>query len=197
MAMRNGNGQFGWGDLPVDPARETALFDALARSLRLAAYWKHAVEPWLNKREEGFLNKLLSKSPPYVVPWMNKQCGDVDWEASQDLREDLNGYFDALLTWATTIERYAETLRLRFGLWATQDVVTSFDEAEPANPVTLKPVQPPATHSRIVESIVLPRGGDSLRGGPAVLEDLMTPLTGNHRGLGRVVAAVHNAVRPF
>lgn len=190
LAVRTDGEEVGWGDLPVDDAHEKILLDRLARMLRMAVYWRHEVEPWFDEWETSMFGKKRLKAE-----WLRKHCQDVDWDVgTPDLRSGLTDFWERMLTWAATIERYAQP---PVTLWDTQDQVRDFRSNDPGNPIELHPPRGSGLYEAMLQGIMVPPAQIEMRKRSLVLGDLSNEMKGDSKGIGRVISAVYSAVRPY
>lgn len=182
-----------WPDLPSpDPARPDEPYWRFGQMLRFTAAWKH----W-----GGVIGERRTKIAKIFNvqrdPWYKKQgLAGVDFSASAPESEirKLNEYLDQFLTWASAIQFYAKSAGLKFDLWDTRAAVERFNEETPNKEFVvlradLKESEYPVAFDEIVvkkPTANQPPGSSSLT--RRLNEDAFE---GNHKGVGRVVAALH------
>lgn len=196
-SARQESSRLTWRDLPVedDDARQR-LYARLGGLLRFATYWRYVAEPGLDDR-----NKFFGKTR-----WISDLTGGVDWgQGTPKARETLAALANDVLVWAETMRLFGDTggERLEFGLWNTDDLAAAANRREPTRPVTL--------HDRLATGGPLEAAYDKVltaadpnappRSAAQLYEEvnerrMRAPAAGN-TGLGKLVAAVSRAARPF
>ena len=185
-----------WSDLPspID-SQPDAPHDALGGMLRFAVAWKHWA-PVVTARRNA-LSKLVGSDPWYKAQGVNQ----VDFQRQPPEQEvaALSQYTDALLTWASSIQGYADRARLGFSLWRTNDF-TAFNPGNPQNPLTLnQPAGDEARYGAAFNNILPQRdAGDAPPTAAALLMRLNAETLPDttQKGLGRFVAALRAFSEP-
>ncbi|MEG3180076.1 tubulin-like doman-containing protein [Sphingomonas sp. LT1P40] len=168
-----------WRDLPY-PDLEARL----GQMLRFAVYWRFVVEPALSEK------KLIGKN------WAQKLAGDaraIDSEVPLNLLREL---IDDILLWAMTIEHTGGEF-WRNGPWQLADLKDPSHVPTPTTPVALRgpAMQLTALHDAF-DHLIRTDAGEFLPRAGHELHDELTrakPPAGDHRGIGRTVAAVYAA----
>jgi hypothetical protein len=195
MAARRNGDALTWGDLPIsDPQRQT-MFERLAQALRFAVVWRNIAEPGMNDRKKGF----LSRSEEIVSPWIRGFTEGTDWQGSTaTLREDLKSLTGGLIAWAAILRLFSPA-GLRMQLWNPEPLLSRIDLNRPQDPVDLHPVRSEPETDADLTRIVLPADEKQLLAAGSVVFDALNAETrhGKSSGLGRLIAAVHRAARPF
>lgn len=193
MAARRSAGTIGWADLPMSDRLRQIVFERLAQALRFAVVWRNLAEPGMDDRKSG----LLSRTPEIRSPWIRKLTQGTDWQgATATLRDDLKLLTGDLVKWTANLRLFAP---LRVELWNPDSLLSRNDASQPQDPIDLHVSRSePETNSDVTQ-IVIPADPKQLPvDSPRIFADLNEDSThGKSRGLGRLIAAVHRAARPF
>jgi hypothetical protein len=193
MAARRSAGAMGWADLPVSDGLRRTVFERLAQALRFAVVWRNMAEPGMDDRKSG----LLSRTPEIRSSWIRKLTQGTDWQgATATLRDDLKLLTGELVKWAGNLRLFAP---LRVELWNPEPLLARNDRSQPQNPIDLHVSRSETETNSDVTQIVLPADPKQLPvDSSRIFADLNEDsVHGKSRGLGRLIAAVHRAARPF
>lgn len=198
VAARRDDRMFGWDDLPANEALKKSLYEKLGGALRFALWWRYRVEPDVSDRgkvKRGFLDSLGAAT------WLEKLIGkDIDWENdTPQARINLRDYCELILKWAASSRLFSENVIHDFALWNGDRLLGEANRDNPTDPVELleQRIEPDSKEDlsmllHALDPITPPVTSE------VVFGDLNEPIaTGDSRGLGRMVAAVHRATRPF
>lgn len=191
VAARREQEVFGWEDLPAHTELKRSLYDRLGRTLRFALWWRYRVEPAVDDRNLFGAIK---------IGWLKKLAGDTNWqEDTPDARKDLLQYVDSLLHWASSVRLFSDGMLGKFALWNSERLWAESDRRKPTDPVILRPDRSEEESLGDLTAILHASDENSPPVGAQVVYDDLNQkiVTGDSRGLGRLVAAVHRAARPF
>jgi len=189
---------FGWRDLPfTTPSHRDYAKKLVGQLLRFALYWCHRVEPALDQR--SMLGGLKA-------PWLKDLAAGTDFkvETPED-RVRLNDLMQGVLNWAAAMHFFSTRSTgeaLSFDLWDTAGLEDSGDVNKPAVGVGLRKSMSSEQVSSTFDALIKVDGGNSERDwrGAGTLFDEINRSKGKteakNLGLGRLVAAIHNAARP-
>lgn len=191
VAARRDAGAFGWEDLPANGELKSSLYERLGGTLRFALWWLYRVEPAVDER---------TLFGGIKTGWLKKLAGDTVWEIdTTEARKNLKQYCELLLLWASSMHLFSDKRLADFGLWDSARVRRRADENLPADPIDLHPDR--SEDESLLDLNAILHASD--KNSPpvdarVVFQDLHERIpTGTSRGLGRLVAAVHRASRPF
>lgn len=191
ICARAQDSSFNWADLPSpDLGDAGAGYKALGQALRFAVAWKHYA-PLIGQRPSG-LRKLFGGHPFYRRQRLHRvdyQQGGVDAAISA-----MTAYVDALLSWAASIQTYAESSGVAFSLWDVGRTVQPIDARHPeVLPIPRSSIDgDQAMRDAYQAAVNAPPGAEE----PPGSHDLLTSLTneaapGTHTGLGQMLASLH------
>lgn len=191
VAARRDRGAFGWADLPAHEELKRTLYDRLGRTLRFALWWRYRVEPAIDDR---------SVFGGIKAGWLKKLAGDTNWQVdTPDARKDIMQYVDSLLHWASAIRLFSEGVIGAFSLWNSERLWAQVERRQPTAPVVLHPDR--SEDESLLDLTAMLYASDENAppvAASVVFADLHERIaTGDSQGLGRLVAAVHRAARPF
>jgi len=192
VAARRDNESFGWDDLPGTDAMKRQLDARLGGALRFAVWWRYRVEPTIEKR--GIFG---GRDWP---KWLEKLSDGIDWQSSTpEMRENMEEYSRLLLDWAGSMQLFSESRIDNMSLWDTARIRSRSELQNPADPLDLHPSRSEEETLGDLTKVLFPRDvNDPPVSARVVFNDLSTPLAvGESRGLGKLVAGVHRATRPF
>jgi hypothetical protein len=191
VAARHEAGAFGWNDMPVRPALKNTLYERLGGTLRFAQWWLYVVEPAVDNRKEGFLHR---------GNWLNKLAVGTNWQVdTPEVRARLKHYAELLLLWASSMQLFSEKKVRNFALWDSARLRERSEDGKPTDPVGLYGERSEEDAKLDLTAILRPHDPKTPPvGGVTVYDDLHAEVaTAKSRGLGRLVAAVHRAARPY
>jgi hypothetical protein len=191
IAARRESEAFGWSDLPASGELKKGLYDRLGGTLRFALWWLYRVEPAVDDR---------TLFGGIRTGWLKKLAGDTDWQVdTPDARKNLKQYCELMLLWASSMHLFSNKRLSDFALWDSGRIRKRANENEPPNPVDLHASRSEDESLYDLNAILCPSDENSPPvDAKRVFNDLHERiLTGNSRGFGRLVAAVHRASRPF
>ena len=172
-----------WADLPPDSDVRLRL----GQLMRCAALWRFEGRALLKEKTLLGLNKN----------WAQKLTGSVNIDDSEDDLNSLDLVLDGLLHWAATIEAMGDTSWVR-GPWTLERLRDPGHVATPTEPVKLRARFDSDTFRDAFDLMVRVDSGaiESSRSGATVMEGLAPakPVTGDHKGIGRAIAALYDAV---
>lgn len=190
-AARAGIGAIGWSDLPLDAQDKKQLYDRLGGALRFALYWRYRLDEAISKRSSFFGSK----------GWVNELTPNVDWQVTaRDIQNRLNEYAGSLLHWAGAMRLFSGRNNRAFGLWDGDSVWENHRPDDPANPIDLFDKRSEDQTVGDLDDVLRLLDANSPLEGAEDVYGHLTERTGahsKHNGLGRLVAAVHHATRPF
>lgn len=191
VAARRDDRMFGWDDLPANEGLKKSLYEKLGGTLRFALWWRYRVEPAVDDR-----NMLGS----IKVGWLSKLAKDIDWQnETPEARKNLRDYCELILGWASSARLFSDGVIHDFALWNGDRLLGKSDRTDPTDPVTLHGQR--SEDESLQDLSILLHASDPNKppvDSTVVFGDLHNPIaTGESRGLGRLVAAVHRAARPF
>lgn len=190
-ARRNGEG-FGWADLPGTNETKERLYTRLGGALRFAVWWLYRVEPTIDKR-----GRFGGRDWP---KWLAKLSDGVDWQNSTpEIRQDMKDYSQVLLDWASSMQLFSEPRIRSLSLWDTARIRSRSDITKPTDPLDLHLSREESETLDDLQAVLQPSDPNAPPvDARVVYSDLSTPLAvGKSRGLGKLVAGVHRATRPF
>jgi hypothetical protein len=193
MAARRAANEFTWGDLPVSDDQRSTVFERLAQALRFAVVWRNLTEAGMNDRKKGF----LSRTEEIQSPWIRRFTEGTDWQGTTvTLREDLKQLTGGLIEWAASLRLFAP---LRVELWNPEPLLARNDPLMPQDPIDLHERRTEQETDSDVSQVVTPADPEQLPATGSVIFDALNAETahGKSSGLGRLIAAVHRAARPF
>lgn len=191
VAARRDRETFGWEDLPAHEHLKRSLYDRLGRTLRFALWWRYRVEPAIDDR---------SVFGGIKAGWLKKLASDTDWQVgTPDARKDIMQYVESLLHWASSIRLFSEGTVGSFSLWNSERLWAQADRRKPTSPVALQPSRTEEESLLDLNAMLYPSDENAPPvSASVVFADLNARIaTGDSQGLGRLVAAVHRAARPF
>jgi hypothetical protein len=191
VAARREANAFGWEDLPAHGELKHLLYDRLGGTLRFALWWLFRVEPAVDDR---------TLFGGIRTGWLKKLAGDTDWQVdTPEARKNLKQYCELLLLWASAMQLFSNKRLSDFALWDSSRIRKRSDENDPTNPVDLQTGRSEDESLFDLNAILHPSDENSPPvDATIVFKDLHERIpTGNSRGFGRLVAAVHRASRPF
>ena len=190
VAARRSATSFGWQDLPVREDLADKLYDQLGGAMRFALWWKYRVEPAIDDR--GIFGIRIG--------WLKRLAAGTDWAAgTPQARIRINDYADGLLRWASAMRLFSKTAVGEFSLWNGERLWVRSDLSRPADPIDLHAARSEDETARDLEALLVPKD----RNAPPVKAEIVfkdlneTAASGAHEGLGKLVAGVHRATRPF
>jgi len=191
VAARRNDRMFGWDDLPANETLKKSLYEKLGGALRFALWWRYRVEPSVDDRN------LLGS---IKVGWLSKLAKDIDWQnETPEARKNLRDYCELILSWASSARLFSDGVIHDFALWNGDRLLAKSDHKDPTDPVTLYGQR--SEDESLQDLSILLHASDPNKppvNAQVVFGDLNNPIaTGASRGLGRLVAAVHRATRPF
>jgi hypothetical protein len=193
VAARRDDRMFGWDDLPANEALKKSLYEKLGGALRFALWWRYRVEPDVDDR--GKVGGIFSGG------WLKKLVGkDIDWEdETPQARKNLRDYCELILKWSSSSRLFSENVIHDFALWNGDRLLREADRKNPTDPVTLLEQRNETESLQDLSMLLHARDPNK----PPVTSDVVFSdlndaiAVGDSRGLGRLVAAVHRAARPF
>lgn len=195
MAARRNADAMTWGDLPISDDQRETVFERLARTLRFAAVWRNLVEPGMSNRRK---RNMLSRTEEIQSPWIKWFTEGTDWlGATATLRNDLMELTGGLIEWAASLRLFAPN-DLRVELWNPESLLSRIEPARPQDPISLHALRTELETNDDVTKIVLPANEKTPADGRTIFSALNEQTHhGKSAGLGRLIAAVHRAARPF
>lgn len=193
MAARRTAEALTWGDLPIVDHLRSVLFERLAQALRFSVVWRNLAEPGMNDR----VKKLLSRSEEIRSPWIRRFTEGTDWQgATAILRDDMKQLTGGMIEWAASLRLFSP---LRLELWNPEPLLSRSDQNKPQDPIDLHKQRSEDETRGDVTQVVLPADPKQMPAGSEVIFDALSAETrhGKSSGLGRLIAAVHRASRPF
>ncbi len=198
MAARRDDEALTWGDLPISDTMRDRVFERLAQALRFAVIWRNRIEPALAapRKRRGLLDNTLE----IQFAWLRKLTEGTDWLGNTvTLRENLVTLSESLIEWAACMQLFVPE-GLRVELWNPVALLSRNDRDMPQNAILLKESRSEQETSSDLTQVVIP--ADSQKkpaNGQAVFDELHDDEAGHGKstGLGRLIAAVHRAARPF
>lgn len=195
MAARRNGAELTWGDLPISDAQRRTVFERLAQALRFAVVWRNIAEPGMNDRKKGF----LSRSEEIQSRWIRRLTEGTDWQgATASLRDDLKSLTGGMIEWAASLRLFVPA-GLRMQLWNPEPLMAQIETTRPQKPFELHQLRSEEETAEDVTRIVIPAEESELPTAGSVIFDALNAETrhGKSAGLGRLIAAVHRAARPF
>jgi hypothetical protein len=195
MAARRSGDALTWGDLPISDAQRRTVFERLAQALRFAVVWRNIAEPGMNDRRKGF----LSRTEEIVSPWIRRLTEGTDWQgATATLRDDLKALTGGMIEWTASLRLFVPS-GLQMDLWNPEPLLAKTEISKPQKPFELHAVRSEFETDGDVTRIVLPADESETPAAGSVIFDALNAEThhGKSTGLGRLIAAVHRAARPF
>lgn len=170
-----------WPDLPLDDVKHK-----LGQLIRFCAYWLHMTEPLLQK------TALIGGGN-----WTQKLRGRMKPAEHEAQLSALRHVCEDVLLWAASIEKTMEG-HWSPGLWRTAGFQDPRHRPTPVQPVALAPQGSLATPEVAFDELVRQDGGEPFTRGAATLYDSLVSdgeqqARGNHKGYGKVAAAVFRA----
>jgi hypothetical protein len=190
VSARQADNALGWGDLPSPNETSDAVYQGFGQMLRFAAAWKHWAPILMEPR--SMLSRAFNRDPWYRAQSVDK-VNYVNQPPSEAVGK-MSEYLDALLKWAGSIQAYANSNSTRFQLWRLNDLIAGEPKFEtPLDLLTIKRRLTEDEFGTAFNSIVVGKpGSDNLPGANALALRLSAePFPGDHKGLGRMVAALH------
>lgn len=191
VTARGSGDAFEWSDLPADRQLEPILYERLGGTLRYALWWLYRVEPAIEDRN------LFGG---IKTGWLKKLAGDTNWQVdTPDVRKRMKQYCELLLTWAASLQLFSARRVDKFALWNSARVHRRADENDPADPIDLHLERTEDDSLHDLNAILCAKDPNSPpEGAAAVFSYLHDRIpVASSQGLGRLVAAVHRAARPF
>lgn len=195
MAARRNGAELTWGDLPISDAQRRTVFERLAQALRFSVVWRNIAEPGMNDRRKGF----LSRTEEIQSPWIRRLTEGTDWQGvTAALRDDLRSLTGGMIEWATSLRLFVPA-GLRMQLWNPEPLMSRIETSKPQSPFALHDLRSEHETDDDVTRIVIPAEEAELPTAGSVIFDALNAETrhGKSTGLGRLIAAVHRAARPF
>jgi hypothetical protein len=200
ISARKTAGEFGWDDLPGvhdEGPRRGEHQREFGRLLRFAAVWRNTMAPELRARG------MFEGKP---VWYKRNELGKVkfDLRETKEALDRLNDIVERVLIWAGAIQMFAPPPTSGFKLWNVAPLVSFNAQRDPDDPghefVTVKGRLPEEAGADAYDRLIVERNPSREGEGPsnqaALYREIENePPTGAHRGLGRIVAAVHRAAR--
>lgn len=190
-AARSTTTKMEWTDLPLDGEEKKQLYDQLGGALRFALYWRYRMEEAIASRASFFGGGN----------WVTKLTPNVDWKISaRDIQTRLNDYAASILHWAAAMRLFSGSNTQGFALWDGDSIWENHRPGDPANPIDLFEKRGERHIRGDLDDLLLRFDPQT---GPASAEEAFRHLnerirdSEKHSGLGRLVAAVHSATRPF
>lgn len=197
MAARRAADALTWGDLPISDAQRRTVFERLAQALRFAVVWRNIAEPGMNNRKK---RNILSRTEEIVSDWIRPLTEGTDWQgATATLRDDLKALTGGMIEWAASLRLFVPS-GLQMELWNPETLIAKIDLNKPQEPFELHALRSEYETDGDVSRIVLPADeSETPADGKAVYAMLHEDQRGHgtSTGLGRLIAAVHRAARPF
>lgn len=191
ISSRRDADSLAWGDLPSPVESDSTLpYRALGQQLRFAAAWKHWW-PILSKEAGEWQDQYQHYA------WYRRfGLAVLDHKGAQ-LRQavtSMNAYIDDLIEWAATIQAYAQRSNLQFNLWDVQDLLAGpVQFTNPTHPVTVKQRLSAAEYGDVSRKVIQARSpSEHLTDGAWLLRELCSGRPSGNRGLGAIVAALHD-----
>lgn len=195
LAARRRAGEVTWADLPVSESRRNLVFERLAQALRFAVWWRNLAEPGMDRR-----SRQMGIGPMQIdARWLRDLTRGTDWQNQTPvLRSDMRDFTARLIEWVAALRLFAPG-QLRVELWNPGPLLARSDATQPQDPIALHPQRSEDETKRDVTQIVLPADAKMPPvDGTVIYDDLHTGSShGESTGLGRLIAAVHRASRPF
>ncbi|WP_380784841.1 hypothetical protein [Sphingomonas sp. R86521] len=191
VAGRGDASTIGWADLPAHESLKRSLYDRLGGTLRFALWWRYRVEPSIDDR--NIFGSIKAG-------WLKKLAGDTNWQVdTPEARKDIMKYVDSLLHWASSIRLFSEGTIGSFSLWNGERLLAVSDRRKPTDPVVLNAGRSEEESYADLDAMLYADDRNAPPvGATVVFKDLSEKVaTGQSQGLGRLVAAVHRAARPF
>jgi hypothetical protein len=187
VCAREDDDSLGWADLPSPSTDREAVYRRLGQMLRFAAAWKH----WGPLMAQQKTRQRLGTNPIFT----NQRVHEVKLAEHpvSDQINDLLEYADALGLWAGAIEAYGAR-NGGFRLWRAgglMETTPRFDT--PQTLLTVKPALSDSEWGGVFNTIVTPKPGYApLPPANALVRRLAEDRAdGDHKGMGRMVAALH------
>jgi hypothetical protein len=171
-----------WRDLPPG----LLLRKRVGQLLRFAVYWRYHAKGLLTKKSWV----------PGRKTWAQELAGDVDIGESEDQLHSLDRLLDDILAWAATVEKTGERYWVN-GPWSLEALKAPGHVETPTEPIALGERFPEPHLLNAFDRLIKVDGGDpEPRQGAAVHDYLVRaqPSPGEHRGIGRAIAAAFDAV---
>lgn len=171
-----------WRDLPPG----SLVRARVAQLLRFAVYWRYHAKGLLTQRSWV----------PGRKTWAQKLAGDVGIEESADQLNSLDRLLDDILGWAATIEKMGERYWVN-GPWSLEALKAPGHVETPTDPIALTGhVDEQSLLDAFDRLVKVDTGALEPRQGAAVHDYLVhaRPSPGEHRGIGRAIAAAYDAV---
>lgn len=190
VAARRDPASFGWADIPANPALKKTLYNQLGGTLRFALWWRYRIEPAIDVRG------------PFggIKPWLKRLAGDTDWQVeTPEVRIRLKDYSESLLKWASAMRLFSGGTINDFALWNSESLWAQSKKQSPTDPITFHLDRSEEDSFGDLNAILRPSDDNAPPvDATVVFSDLNERIdTGESLGLGRLVAAVHRATRPF
>ena len=198
VSARRTAAEFGWDDLPGihdDTARRWEHQREIGRLLRFAAVWRNMMQPELRPRG------LMDPKPAW---FKRNDLGKIKFDVGETKQglEKLDDVVSRVLIWAGSIQMFAPSGAAGFKLWDVSPIVAFSPQRNPDDPND--------EQVRLKDRLIGDSGADAYRrliverdqgktpppDQSALFQEInnQAPL-GNHKGLGKIVAAVHRAAR--
>lgn len=199
MSSRAEQDSFSWTDLPVPGASanlRAETYNRIGQMLRTAIYWLYSAQPEMDRR--GLTKKIKAT-------WVRDLTEGVTFGPQTDsYRKNLIALFTNVLEWAGSMQLFSTAVdgnRLRFELW-NADAIGVFDPSNFGDPVRVHEQMSDAEMRTAFNRMLPSLAGQDQPRSAADLYDEITdvsrrPIEAKHTGLGRMLAAVHNAASPF
>jgi hypothetical protein len=197
MAARRAADALTWGDLPISDSQRQTVFERLAQALRFAVVWRNIAEPGMNdRRKKG----LISRTEEIVSDWIRPLTEGTDWQgATVTLRDDLKALTGGMIEWTASLRLFIPG-GLRVELWNPEPLTSRLDKDRPQDPVDLHPFRSENETSSDLAQVVIPADPKKTALDWAAMYAMLHEDQRGHgksTGLGRLIAAVHRAARPF
>ena len=171
-----------WRDLPPG----ALVRKRVGQLLRFAVYWRYHAKGLLTQKSWV----------PGRKTWAQKLAGDVGIEEFEDQLNSLDRLLDDILGWAATIEKMGERYWVN-GPWSLEALKAPGHVETPTDPIALSDLVAEQPLLNAFDRLVKVDSGDpEPRQGAAVHDHLVRaqPSPGDHRGIGRAIAAAYDAV---
>lgn len=197
ISARQEASEFSWNDLPGLADEGQARWEhqrEFGRLLRFAAVWHNTVQPELRPRG------LLEGKPAW---YKRSELGRVKFDepATTDSLRRLNAVVELVLEWAGAIQAFAPMSPAGFKLWDLSPMVKVEKTRDPEDPnhrfVAARAPLSDEEAANAFRKLILDRDQARLPPDQAVLfqEINNAKPPDKHKGLGKIVAAVHHAAR--
>ncbi len=175
-----------WRDMPIPTHQVEAR---LGQMLRFCVYWRYVAEPNLHK---------ASTFGGIGDNWTQKLVNGVKPADSTGELNSLNKLVDDVLLWAATIEATGKAF-WKNGPWDLTRLHNPQHQPDPTRPIALLKAPTPEVVFKSIDHLIRDDHGHYLTGVAHTMHDELTrgrsQFHGDHKGIGRAVAAVYASSR--